>query len=383
MTIDDLRYFHTAEGYDLLREASALSGSNLAVLMQLRKKYAAENCRAALLLRDLRDHATAKFSRAKDMVFDREGLEQSSGEEIATYRAGRYQNFARVADVCCGIGGDAVALAKNAEVVAVDINLHRLAITRWNAQIYGVADHVQTVCADAGQWIPKADAIFFDPSRRKNGVRLFSLSDYAPPVQLDKLQTITSHIGIKVAPGLPEEDIPPDCEVEFISESRSCKEAVLWFGDLRTQTSRRATLLPGGHTLTFRSVAAVPVCPPGAYIAEPDNAVVRAHLIDQIASDLNAWKLAPDVAYLSADHALESPFVQSYPVVDILPFNLKKLQHYITHRHIGRLDIKKRHFPITPEVLHSRLKLKGDGWVVLFLTRINQHPTVIVCDPPK
>lgn len=381
MTIDDLQYFQTAEGRDLLHEASTREGDDLSVLMQLRKKYAPENCRAALLLRDLRNRATDKFSRATEMVFDREGFEQSSGEGMATYRAKRYQKFTRVADLCCGIGGDAIGLASYADVIAVDINPNRLAITQWNAHVYGVADRIKPVCADAGMWIPEAEAIFFDPSRRDNGRRLFSLADYHPPVQLEMLQKVTPNIGIKVAPGLPEEDIPLDCEIEFISEFGACKEGVLWFGNLHTQVSRRATLLPSGETVTFRPVADVPVCAPGAYIAEPDNAVVRAHLIDQIASDLGAWKLAPDVAYLSADHPLDSPFTRSYQVLDVLPFQLKSLQKYLTARQIGRLDMKKRHFPLTPEVLRSRLKLKGKGWALLFLTHVNERPAVIVCDP--
>lgn len=379
MTLEEIQYFKTPQGRQLLREASELPGDDLAVITRLRKTYTPEQSRAAVHLLALRNHAKNKFSRASEMVFDREGLEQSSGETIAAHRAKRYRKFNSIADLCCGIGGDAIALAQNAHLLAVDINPNRLAITRWNAQIYNTDIH--PICADASTFIPNCDAIFFDPSRRENNRRLLSLQDYHPPVNTQHLQSVTPHIGIKVAPGLPEKDIPPDCEIEFISENGVCKEAVLYFGDLRTDTSRRATLLPGNHTLIHRPTPKIPIQPPGAYIAEPDNAVIRAHLIDQIADDLNAWKLTPDVAYLSADHPLDSPFTRSYRIIDILPYNLKRLQKYLNTQHIGRLDIKKRHFPLTPETLRARLKLKGDNWAVLFLTRIQTHLTVIVCDP--
>ncbi|MFT5367803.1 MAG: hypothetical protein ACI8V2_002764 [Candidatus Latescibacterota bacterium] len=381
MTQQEITYIQSPPGQALLQYASESEGDELTVLTQLRKTYPAEHCRIAVHLLNLRKHAQAKFTHAHDMVFDREGLEQSSGETLAQYRAKRYQPFTQIADLCCGIGGDAIPLAQNANVIAADINPNRLAITRHNASVHNVAQNIHPICTDVSQWIPPCDAIFMDPGRRQNNRRLYALSDYHPPVNLEHLQTITPNIGIKVAPGLPESDIPPNCEVEFISESGSCKEALLWFGNLQSGPKRRATLLPEGHTLIQHPTSEADIHPPGAYIAEPDNAVIRAHLIDQIANDLQAWKLSADVAYLSANHPLTSPFTTCYTVQDVLPFNLKRLQKYLSTRQIGRLDIKKRRFPLTPETLRAKLKLKGSGWLTLFLTRIDNHPTIIVCDP--
>jgi SAM-dependent methyltransferase len=381
MTQQEITFIQSPEGQTILQLASESKGDELTVLTQLRKSYPPENCRIAVHLLNLRERAAAKFARANDMVFDREGLEQSSGETIALYRAKRYQSFPQIADLCCGIGGDTIALAQTANVIAADMNPNRLAITRHNARVHNVSHKILPICADAAKWIPNCDAIFMDPGRRQDRRRLFALADYNPPVNIEHLQTITPNIGIKVAPGLPESDIPAGCEIEFISEAGSCKEAILWFGDLQSQAIRRATLLPGGHTIISYPTRAALVQPPGAYIAEPDNAVIRAHLIDQLAHDLQAWKLSADVAYLSANHPLTSPFTTCYTVQDILPFNLKRLQKYLTTRNIGRLDIKKRRFPMTPEALRAKLKLKGSGWLTLFLTRIDHHPVVIVCDP--
>jgi len=381
MTQQEITYIQSPEGQTLLQRASQIQGDELTILTQLRKTHLPDHCRTVVHLLNLRKRAQTKFTQANDMVFDREGLEQSSGETIAQYRAKRYQSFAQIADLCCGIGGDAIPLAQNAKVITADINPNRLAITRHNAHVYNVAHNISPLCADVSKWIPSCEAIFMDPGRRQDNRRLYALSDYHPSVNLEHLQSITPNMGIKVAPGLPESDIPSHCEIEFISESGNCKEAILWFGQLQTNTTRRATLLPQGHTLLHRQTPEADVHPPGAYIAEPDNAVVRAHLINQLAHDLNAWKLSSDVAYLSANHPIQSPFVTCYTIQEVLPFNLKHLQKYVSTRKIGRLDIKKRHFPLTPEALRAKLKLKGDGWLTLFLTRINDHPTVMVCDP--
>lgn len=381
MTQQEITYIQSPQGQTLLQLASKIEGDELTVLTQLRKNHPPEHCRIAVHLLNLRKRAQAKFTQSNDMVFDREGLEQSSGEIIAQHRAKRYASYSQIADLCCGIGGDAIPLAQNATVITADINPNRVAITRHNASVHNVAQHIHPICTDVSKWIPPCDAIFMDPGRRQDNRRLYALSDYHPPVNLQHLQSITPNIGIKVAPGLPESDIPPNCEVEFISESGHCKEAVLWFGDLQSKAPRRATLLPQGHTLIQTLTPTINVQPPGTYIAEPDNAVVRAHLIDQMAHQLQAWKLSPEVAYLSANHPLTSPFTTCYAVQDVLPFNLKHLQKYLSTRKIGRLDIKKRHFPLTPEALRAKLKLKGDGWLTLFLTRVDNHPTVIVCNP--
>jgi len=381
MTADDLRYFRTSEGERLLEAAVQAPKDPLARIAALRKSYPPERCRAAVSLLELRTVAAAKFSRAEEMVFDRDGLEQASSEAIARHRAVRYRGTGRVADLCCGVGSDTVALAVVSEVTAVDVDPCRAAITRWNARVHGAADRVTTVCADVTRWLPPVDALFIDPARRSRGRRHLDPGDYRPPLDLPYLRAATPHIGVKVAPGIPYGAIPNDCEVEFISHDGACKEAVLWLGDLGSVSTRRATLLPSGDTLVARDVPAAPVRSPGAVIYEPDRAVIRAHLIDQLAGDLGAWKLAPDVAYLSSADLTSTPFARAYGITETFPFSIKRLQGYLDAHEIGRLDIKKRRFPLTPDQVRARLKLEGDGHALVFLTRIAEKPMVIVCWP--
>jgi hypothetical protein len=53
-------------------------------------------------------------------------------------------------------------------------------------------------------------------------------------------------VGIKAAPGLAHNEVPPGWELEFIAVGRDLKEAVAWSATLATVT-RRATILPGGQ----------------------------------------------------------------------------------------------------------------------------------------
>ena len=117
-------------------------------------------------------------------------------------------------------------------------------------------------------------------------------------------------MGVKISPGVDYAELPPEAEVEFISEERNVKEAILWFGDLQSGANRRATLLPGQETMTDLDPAPSPVAVtlPGAVLYEPDGAVIRAHLVEQLAGRLNATKLDPDIAYLTAGAYTPTPF---------------------------------------------------------------------------
>src|SRR5437016_5312921 len=100
-----------AEGKQLLTEAAALPPDRLTRLSRLRRRYPADMAAAAVELLELRRRARTKFTRAQAMWFTPEGLEQSTGETVAQYRAARFPAGMPVLDACCGIGGDAVALA--------------------------------------------------------------------------------------------------------------------------------------------------------------------------------------------------------------------------------------------------------------------------------
>ena len=82
------------------------------------------------------------------MFFTRPGLEQASAEVIAGHRSARYAGAGLVADLCCGIGGDLVALAAGRDVLAVDRDPLHLRMAQANAEVYGVAAGVTAVTAD-------------------------------------------------------------------------------------------------------------------------------------------------------------------------------------------------------------------------------------------
>jgi SAM-dependent methyltransferase len=377
----------SAEGQQLL---SWLAGRDvtpdraLQLAQELRGQYPPGLVAAALTQQSLRIAGRAKFSLADAMYFTRPGLEQASSDLTAGHSAQRFAGQSLVADLCCGIGGNLAALANAAgHVLAVDADYQTLLYGRQNARVHGQADAVTPVCADvrdlalAGSAI---DGIFIDPARRA-GERRFRAGDCRPP--LDWCLNLADQVPavcVKAAPGLPHELVPPGWEIEFVAAGRNLKEALLWSPALAT-TSRRATLLPAGHTLTFKPGPAVPVRAPGEFLLDPSPAVTRAGLVEELARPLGAWKIDPMIAFLAADQPVTTPFARTFRVLESMPWNERQVARRLRDLGIGAADIRRRGLAGDVQQIHRRLGLSGDGSATIVITRHNDKPWGLICAP--
>jgi len=378
----------TPAGQDALAAAQGLAPSDdnfLANLAHLQKRFPAALAKAALETAALRLRARAKFSRAEAMYFTREALEQASGEAIARYRAGRFAAVGRALDLGCGIGGDTLALAERCLVTAIDLDPLRLGMAAENLAAYGRRERARFIEGDLTQpALPKADAFFFDPARRIDGRRKFSVREYQPP-----LATVNEWLprlpagGVKISPGVDLDELAGyDGEVEFISERGELKECALWFGAFKS-APRRATVLNAGgvHSLLPNPAAAAKLEPPGPpldYLYEPDPAILRAGLVTTLAAQLDARQLDPDIAYLTAATARPTPYARAFAIEAALPFQLKRLREALRARRVGRVTVKKRGSPLEPEALIRQLRLDGPEERIVFLTHVQGKPWALI-----
>ncbi len=385
---DSLRQLLTPLGQQALEAAARLAPQEaefLAVAQRLERVYPPGLARAAVEQAILRRRAAAKFPAAGRMYFTREALEQASSAAVAGHRAGRFAGLRRVFDLGCGIGGDALALAGQAPVVAVDRDPLRLALLAANADVLGLGGRLQPVQADVrrpGWRFPPESGGFFDPTRRHHGRRVRSPEDYEPPLTT-ALAWLPGLVGlaVKVSPAVPAEALRGlDCEVEFVSLDGELKEATLWFGGFKT-AGRRATLLPGPHTLVAERDLELRAGPPRAIIYEPDPAVMRAGLVRPLGAWLGADQLDPSIAYLTADRLTPTPFARAYRLIEAMPFSLKRLREALRARGVGQVTLKKRGSAVDVEDLAHRLRLRGEAAAVVILTRVQGLPVALIVEP--
>jgi hypothetical protein len=390
MRLADLQFLLSSEGQKFLDQLAGepiTAESHLRVASQLREQVSQEQAHALLETTLLRQRAASKFSRASEMYFTRDGLEQASAEVISSYRAERFKalEIERVADLGCGIGGDAISLSKIAGIIGVEWDLLRLAMAQENIRVYETPFRFNPLQSDLIELEPlKVEALFCDPGRRdEHGKRIYSVEKYKPPLSfLDSWREQVPNQCIKISPGVRYDELPGDAEVEFISVKGEVREGVLWRGELRTSANRRATLLPGAHTMTSDCPSVSSLSEISGYLVEPDGAVIRAHLVEHLAQTIKAAKIDVDIAYLTANRAIDSPFARFYPVEDVFPFQLKRLRSYLRQRNVGRLTIKKRGSPLDIEMLQRRLKLSGDQHRIIFLTKARGQPVVVMAGDP-
>jgi SAM-dependent methyltransferase len=384
-----LRDLLSVAGQEALQAAAAMEPREEDFLFHfsaLSRRYPTELARNALTIAILRREANRKFPFAEHMYLTRESLEQATAYEVSTYRAERYRSFRRLVDLGCSIGGDILALASVGPCLGVDIDLLRLNMARANLDAAGLAGRASFVQADLTQPLPvepdPGTALFFDPARRTGGRRATSIRRYQPALDIihNWLPRFPA-LGVKISPGVKLEEVNDyDAELEFISLRGDLKEAVLWFGPLKT-ARRRATLLPGWHTLICEREPDLPVSEPRPFLYEPDPAVLRAGMVRCLGQELEAAQLDPEIAYLTADNKKPTPFARVWAVEDWFPFGMKRLRAYLRENDIGQIVVKKRGSPLQPEDLIRDLRLKGEKERTIFLTQLRGRPIVIVCLP--
>jgi hypothetical protein len=343
----------------------------------LRQDWPADLVAAASEQAELRIRAAAKFSRAAAMLLTRDGLEQATAEPVARHRAQRFAGLrGPVLDLCCGVGGDLVALsaAVDGAVIGVDRDeLHAICAAH-NARGYDAHNATIVVAAVEDIRVDRSTAVFVDPARRRGDVRGGS----SPPLDWC-LGLPVDRVCVKAAPGLDRGVVPAGWEVEFVADHRALKEAVLWSPGWATASSR-ATVLPAGDSLvTDPGTPSAPVRSPGRFLLDPSPAVTRAGAVADLAARLGAWQIDSRIAFLSADEPLHSPFGRGLVVEASLPFAVKPLTAELRRLGIGSIDIRRRGLAGDADELRRRLRPSGSRFATVVLTRVVNRPWAFVC----
>ncbi len=324
----------------------------------------------------LRAKAEAKFGPfAETMLFTTAGLEQATRLRVAALHASRYRDAAltHVADLGCGIGADALALAGlDLRVTAVERDEVTAAIAAYNLASWPT---VTVVHGDATlAELDGVDAVFLDPARRTQSKRAMDPADWSPSLDFAFGLAERFPVGVKLGPGMDRDLIPHGWEAQWVSIDRDVVELGVWSGPLARPGVGRAALVIGQHGAAELTAATdsedVEAGPLGEFIYEPDGAVIRARLIGDLARGLGARMLDPTIAYLTADEAIATPFAQCFRITESFALDEKLLRRELAARGIGTLEIKKRGVDVDPATFRTRLALKGTATATLMLTRV-------------
>ena len=363
---------------------------------------------AALTQSRLRAKGREKFGDfAEGMMFTSDGLEQATRLEIAARHAQRFRRagIRRVLDLGCGIGADAMAIAGlDLQVTAVDVDemtalLAGVNLRHWPGATVSVGA-VEDTPLPTGEGARHTGA-WLDPARRTPGVsdalgrtrRVFRLDAISPSWSM--VQSIARSLpatGAKMSPSFPHASVPAGTEAQWTSLSGEVLECAIWWGPLVTTVGRSALVIGSkGRSWTVHEADAGPsggaapmaasLAQVGAWLYEPDRAVIRAGLTGALTSVVDGVELDSGVGYVTSDRSVAVGYARRFAVTESMPLNVKALRAWLRDRDVGRVTIKKRGVTLDADGLRRQLRLSGSVEMTLVITRVRNRPVCLVVRP--
>ncbi|MCC6406118.1 MAG: hypothetical protein IT453_03055 [Planctomycetes bacterium] len=351
---------------------------------RLRRALSGPLATVAASLYDLRRRATRKFDEPDRAFLTRKGLEQATPLPVAHDRAKQVLELAgacELHDLTCGLGADALALSRaGARVLASDLDemtvrcaARNLADPRRNALVSR---------ADALRPCSRVPYRLLDPDRRAHGERTRA-AERMSPTFADAIALARSARGacLKLPPafelGGRELAVLGDLpwRASWSSLDGELMELTLWTGewaadDVGRREARRLTF--AAHTpvrirRSDRIGSAVPEIEPWSdaevaaqeVLVEPDVALVRAGLIEELAEELDLRPVGPDIAYLAGRRPEPSPWFDAWRIVDSASADERRVREMLARHDIGPVQVRKRGHPDTGEVLARRFAGRG------------------------
>lgn len=357
----------------------------IGTLTRLRQELGNDRSTALLTQAELRKRAARKFTHAKQMFFTDIGLQQSTDQEIAAYKAQRFPADQPLADLCCGIGGDLIAMAKRGPTTAVDASSDHLCFAEANVTASG-AKLADTCCGMAEETqLEQFAAWHIDPDRRHEDRRTIRLDSFSPSLEhLEEMLRRNRNAALKLAPAsrLPEA-WEAEGECEWISHHRECKQLVVWLGELAQQPgTRKATRIDqAGQVDSFEGLprSLVSSTEVGGYLFDPDPSLVASGLVDTLAESLGLKRISPDSHYLTGSETIEHALLQPFEVITQEKVDAKRLKKAVAEAEWGTLELKQRGLELKLEAMRKQLKPRGKGEGTIVFTPTVAGNRAILC----
>ena len=249
----------------------------------------------------------------------------------------------------------------------IEIDQEKIKLAQKNAQILGWKN-IEFIPGDALSekvisQLKGVEIVFCDPERSPQE-RQRNVASIKPniPELLKKYRALTENIAIEFPPQIQE--IPFDCEKEYLSLDGALNRLTLYFGDLK-KCERSAVVLPGkerlcsDNTTTLRKTEML-----GEYLYEADPAVVKAGLLAELAEKTatELYEKGKNVFFTSDKKVKSLFFKNSFKVVDMCAQEEHEIIAALQKHDAGKVILR---FPVDPKEywkIRKKIesKLRGD-----------------------
>ncbi|GBU25060.1 hypothetical protein R83H12_01699 [Fibrobacteria bacterium R8-3-H12] len=376
LPLEALRFLRNADIQSIVEECLPFLKDPLKLSAKLSKKFNQQERRALIHYLEILPKIRKKFCLQNiDLICDRLAFEQATARDISEYKARMWQSGAKIADLCCGMGGDSFWLPSGIVASGADIAPER--VLMFNENMERLKQPHRAVLQNALE-AKSGDFFCIDPARR----------DGLNPSFGSLLELSKKFCGgmVKLPPAYPEEELPKESDILYLGDAKDCRECLMLTGVFGKGTIRAAAICEG-ETYEWQ-------CKKdelqninsdtkklGNFILEPIPVLVRSHLFLSEAKKCGFWQIDSTLAYLSCEEFLpEHKGFAAYKVIDQSSLSTNSVKAMLKKHCIGKITLKKRGVEVIPEAEIHRLSPKGEKEGVLFYTRVLGEKMAILAE---
>ncbi|MBM3161836.1 MAG: hypothetical protein FJZ79_00540 [Chlorobi bacterium] len=386
MTLDELRQLLLPEHLALIEEHRSDNPAAFALRFQgcadIPSRAIAEQlaCRRKALKK-------LPTSSHKPLLYTSLALEQASGEASAAYKAS-LTGGDRMIDLTGGLGVDTVFFARVfREVVYCECDPVLAELAAYNFRMLGITNveirqgeslAMLYSCPD-----DSFDWIFVDPARREGGRRSVGLGAASPDVVAvhDLLLARAPNVMIKASPALElsrlREELPALSEIRVVSVGAECREVLLLLdrSNVAGQAVRRTAVVLSQDGAVVQETEGTGEEERGValqvqrFFYEPDAAIIKAGLAKKLALDLGLAFVNARVDYLTAEEFIADFPGRVFQVVACQSYSPKTFPGFLRRQGITGAAVQRRDFPISPDEIRKKFRLRESDSCYLFFTR--------------
>ena len=321
-------------------------------------------------------------------------MEQCSSEQTARYKAkivnGKSVN-GKFADLTGGFGVDFYWISQSFQQRCyIEQNEQLCTISSENFHALGLDCSV--CCCDAVTYLttmPHVDLIYMDPARRnEHGGRTYSIEDCTPNVieLLPLLMEKANRVMLKLSPMLDwrkaTDDLKYVREAHIVSVDNECKELLLLLDKEATEDLRVVCVnddktfefFPSrGNTFSLTEQNGLSLAEKRpfsesetAFLYEPNASIMKAGCFKELAERFSVHQISANSHLFLSSVEIDDFPGRGFQISSISSMNKQELRTAL--KDTDRANISVRNFPLTPDQLRKKMKLKDGGDVYIFAT---------------
>lgn len=321
----------------------------------------------------------------KFCLFTLKSYEQCSSQATAMYKTSLFSK-GKVLDLTGGLGVDDWAFAKAGnEVVSIEPNEELNEIATYNFTLLGV-NHIKRISVKAEDYLENHNEMFgcayCDADRRPEGKKVYDLSGSVPDILslLPQIFSCTSTLLIKASPMV---DI-----TSCIRQLKRVERAIVvqWKGEVRevlflvkkdyAGETRISAVEVDDQGQVLQEISSAKTNVPNLiekvasrFLYEPVPAVVKAGLVNEVATSFGLCRVGINSAYLLGNEEGIAFWGRTFRIQTIMPYKPEVLKKYLKEKNIVKANVAKRDFPLQVEVIRKKFKLNDGGNDYLFFSK--------------